>query len=210
MSYKTIAAIGLIMMVSLLTSCSSNKVQTASYPEYTGIGNTGPRIVNKVEDEIDDCEQMELDAPAGEWRAYASSIDEDRDFARQQALLFAKAELISRIEALTLNVFKGYRDKVKGNGIVTSGTDLKQDVGSMSELMVRNCKILCSKRYRLSDGTYECAVCISVPATEVEQIVGAAVKAEDERQKVEHNAEQFRKSYSEDYKEFRERQKNNR
>lgn len=206
--YNAMVAAAMILMVPALCSCGAKKVQTASYPEYTGAGNTGTHTVTKVEEQLDECELMALEAPAGEWRAYGSAVDEDRDFARHQALLFAKAEMVSRMEALTLNVMKAYRGKVKSNGRAASEADIKQDVGSLSERVVENCAILCSKRYRLSDGTYECAVCIGIPTTDVEKITGAAVLSEDERQKVEFNAEQFRNSYAEELKAFRERQKN--
>lgn len=53
----------------------------ASYPEYTGEGNTGSKRVTKVKEMIDECEKLSLEAPSGELRAYASAIDEDRDFA---------------------------------------------------------------------------------------------------------------------------------
>lgn len=199
----------MMLLLPLIESCGSKKVVEASYPEYTGAGNTGPKTVTRVEEDIDDCEQMALDAPAGELRAYASATDEDRDFARQQAILFAKAELASQIEALTLNVMKAYRAKIKSNGRSSSEADIKQDVGSMSEQTINNCKVICSKRYRLSNGTYECAVCISVPSADVEKVVGATVLSDDERLKVEFHAEQFRNSYADELRAFREKQKNN-
>lgn len=211
MKLNLVTAIAAVCLLASATACgSSKKVPTASYPEYTGTGNTGTRVVTKVEEEIDECEQEALNAPASEWRAYASAIDEDRDFARQQAVIFAKAEMASQIESLTLNVMKAYRGKVKANGRSTSEADIKQDVGSMAEQNLTNCRIICSKRYRLGDGTYECAVCISMPSDEVEKVVGATVLGDDERQQVEFNAQQFRSSYADELKAFRERQKEGR
>lgn len=189
-----IAAAALIM--STLGACSSSKQPVASYPDYTGVGNTGTRMVNRVEDKQDECELEALNAPADEWRAYGSAIDEDRDFARHQAVLFAKAEMISSIKSLTLNVAKGYRAKIKANGLAASEADIKEDAGSMAEQMLENCRIICSKRYVLSDGTYECVVCISVPAKNVEMIAGNAVLNDDARMKVEFDAKQFRDAYT--------------
>lgn len=197
------------LLVAALSSCgSSRKVPVASYPDYTGAGNTGTRMVTKVEEQIDECEQMAIDAPASELRAYASAVDEDRDFARQQAVLFAKAEMASQIESLTLSVMKGYRAKVKSNGRTASESDIKQDVGTMAEQTLENCRIICSKRYRLGDGTYECAVCISVPSEEVEKVIGATVLSDDERQNVEFNAEQFRRSYADELRAMRQSRQN--
>lgn len=203
-------SVAMILLLPILESCGSKKVVAASYPEYTGAGNTGPKTVTRIEEETDECEEMALNAPANEFRAYASAVDEDRDFARQQAILFAKAELVSQIESVTLNVMRTYRAKVKANGKSTSEADIKQDVGSMAEQTLNNCKVICSKRYRLSNGTYECAVCISCPSAEVEKIAGATVLTDDERMNVEFHAEQFRNSYSDELKAFRERQQQNR
>lgn len=201
---------GALLLSANLVSCSSSKQPVASYPDYTGAGNTGTRMVNKVEDKLDECEQESLNAPADEWRAYGSAVDEDRDFARQQAVLFAKANLIDQMQSLTLSVSKAYRGRVKANGLAASEADIKQDVGSMAEQMLENCRIICSKRYVLSDGTYECVVCISVPAKNVEMVAGNAVLNDDARMKVEFNAKQFRDTYADELAKFRQNQANNR
>lgn len=187
----------------IFSSCGGSKVAVASYPEYTGKGNTGTKKVTKVKEEIDECEEQSLNAPAGELRAYASAIDEDRDFARQQAVLFAKAQLVSDIEALVKNVMTGYRGKTKKDGVSTSSSDIKQDVSSMAESVVEGCKVICSNRYALSDGTYECSVCISVVSPDVEKVAGVAVLTEDEKLGVEFEAEKFRESYKEELEKFR-------
>ena len=193
----------------MLSSCgSSKKVATASYPEYTGVGNTGTKKVTKVKDEIDECEEKSLQASSGELRAYGSAIDEDRDFARQQAVLFAKGQMVSDIEALVLNVMKGYRGKTKKDGVSTSSSDIKQDVGLMAEGIVNDCRIICSNRYALSDGTYECSVCIAVGTPDVEKIAGAATLSEDEKLGVEFEAQKFRDSYKEELEKFRQQKAN--
>lgn len=201
---RLIFPIILVLMLSMTTvSCGSNKVAKASYPEYTSKGNTGTRTVTKVKEELDECEQEALNAPANELRAYASAIDEDRDFARQQAVLFAKANLVDQIESIVLNVMKGYRGKIKANGKASSEADIRQDAGSFAESVVENCRIICSNRYRMSDGTYECTVCISVPAEGAEKAAGATVLTNDERLGVEFHEEQFRESYREGLERFR-------
>lgn len=194
--------------MGLMNVSCSKKVVAASYPEYTGEGNSGGKKVTKVKEEIDECEQMALDAPETEFRGYASAIDEDRDFARQQAVMLARADIASQIENLTLSVIKGYRATVKANGVRSSESDIKQDVGSMAEETLKSSKVICSNRYRLGDGTYEVSVCVSVPAETVEKIAGATTLSDDERMKVEFNAEQFRKSYADELKAFRESRKN--
>lgn len=191
-------------------SCGSSKVQKASYPEYTSAGNTGPRTVGKVKEDLDECEIESLNEPTNEFRSYGSAIDEDRDFARHQAVLFAKASLADRIESIVLNVIKGYRNKIQVNGKVANEADIKQDVGSMAEQVIANCRIICSNRYRLSDGTYECSVCISIPAIDAEKIAGAVTINDDERMGVEFREQQFRESYREELERFRQQQKERR
>ena len=192
------------LLVSLgFSLCGGSKIAVASYPEYTGEGNTGTKKVSKVKEEIDECEELSLNAPAGELRAYASAVDEDRDFARQQAVMFAKAQLVSDIEALVLNVMKGYRGKTKKDGVSTSSADIKQDVGLMAENVVEGCTVVCSNRYALSDGTYECSVCISITSPDVEKVAGVATLTEDEKLGVEFEAEKFKDSYKEELEKFR-------
>lgn len=209
---NSILALAVITAMSLLTvSCgSSKKVPVASYPEYTGTGNTGTRTVTKVKEEIDECEEQSMDAPASEMRAYASGISENRDFARQKAAAFARADIATQIESLALNVIKGYRGDTQLNGKKSNEEDIKQDIGSFTEQMIKGSKIICSNRYRLSDGTYECSVCVAVPSSEVETIVGAAALSNDERLGVEFDAERYRKAYAEKLEEFRRHQKEGR
>ncbi len=197
-------------LMTTCNSCGSSKIQKASYPEYTSVGNNGTRTVGKVKEELDECELESINEPANEFRAYASAVDEDRDFARQQAVLFAKANLVDRLESMVLNVMKGYRGKIQANGKSSSEADIRQDVGSMAERVVENCRIICSNRYRLSDGTYECSVCISIPAGDAEKIAGATTLTEDERVGVEFHEQQFRDSYREELERFRQQQKERR
>ncbi len=199
-----------LSLMATCNSCGSSKIQKASYPEYTSTGNNGPRSVSKVKEDLDECELESLNEPANEFRAYASAIDEDRDFARQQAVLFAKGALVDRLESMVLNVMKGYRGKVQANGKALSEADIRQDVGTMSERVIENCRIICSNRYRLSDGTYECSVCVSIPATDAEKIAGAVTLTEDERAGVEFHEQQFRDSYREELERFRQQQKERR
>ncbi len=195
----------LIAPCLLLSSCGSKK-STSAYPDYTGRGT----VPTRVEEVTDECKEMALNAPASELRASGSAISSNRDFGTHQAVLYAKAALVAQIESLTLNVMKAYRSDTRSNGKMTNEEVVKQDVGAMSEQTIENCKVICSKVYRLSDGTYECNVCVSIPARDVEQAIGATVLTDDERLKVEFNAEQFRNSYADELKAFREKQMNNR
>lgn len=210
MKKLTVCAIAALFVSLTFISCGSHKTTQAPYPAYTTGENIGSRPVTKVKEELDECETESLNEPANEFRSYGSAIDEDRDFARHQATLFAKAALADRIEALVLNVIKGYRDKVKVHGKSETASDIKQDIGSMAERVIENCRIICSNRYRLSNGTYECSVCISIPAIDAEKVAGAVTINDDERLGVEFREQQFRDSYREELERFRKQQKEKR
>lgn len=198
----------LTILLSLnFVSCGSKKVVAASYPEYTSQGNTGPRQVGKVKEDIDECELASNNEPANEYRSYGSAIDEDYDFARHQAVLSAKAALADRIQTQVINVMHQYRAKVQGNGKIANEGLVKQDVMSMADQVLENCRIICSNRYRLSDGRYESTVCISIPSKTAEQVAGAAVMNDDERMGVEFHAQEFQNSYQDDLEKFRQKMK---
>lgn len=210
MKNLTVSVIAALLMSFVFVSCGSKKAVQSTYPEYTSRGNTGVRTVSKVKEELDECETESLNEPTTEWRSYGSAIDEDRDFARHQATLSAKAALADRIEATVLNVIQRYREKLKTHGKTENSDDVKQDIGTMADRVIENCRIICSNRYRLSDGTYECSVCISIPAIDAEKVAGAVTINDDERLGVEFREEQFRDSYREELERFRKQQKEKR
>ncbi|MDE5880944.1 MAG: hypothetical protein K2H60_04380 [Muribaculaceae bacterium] len=211
MKKKILTLISLLVMVMSFTSCEAKKkVTKASYPEYTSQGNNGPRRVERVKEESDECELASLNESSNEYRSYGSAIDEDYDFARHQAVLSAKAALVDRLQTSVINVMKNYRAKTQANGKIANEGLVKQDIGSMAERVLENCRVICSNRYRMSDGTYESTVCISIPATTAENVVGAAVLNDDERLGVEFHAEQFRDSYRDDLERFRQQMKEGR
>lgn len=207
MRQLTLAIVAGLALSLFSVSCGSKKVAVASYPEYTGIGNTGTRSTQEVKEENDECQEQAFNAPAGEFRAFASAVSEDPDFARQKAAAFARAELANQIETLTLNVMKGYRGDTKYNGKLSNEEDIKQDVGQMAEQTLKSSKIICSNKYRRNDGTYRCTVCVSVPSQQVEMVSGAVALSDDERLGVEFREQQFRNSYKDELEAFRKRQK---
>lgn len=208
MKRQFLTVISLLLVVISFTSCEAKKkVTKASYPDYTSQGNNGPRRVDRVKEEVDECELASVNEPNNEYRSFGSAIDEDYDFARHQAVLSAKAALVDRMQSEVINVMKNYRAKTQANGKIANEGLVKQDIGSMAERVLENCRIICSNRYRLSDGTYESTVCISIPAATAENVAGAAVLNDDERLGVEFHAEQFRDSYRDQLERFRQQMK---
>ncbi len=199
---KTLLIILAVLMIPCISfSCAARKKNKT--PDFSN--SKVPTRVQK--EERDECQIAADNEPSDEFRAYGSGISSTRDFARHKATLFAKAELTSRLSSQMLNVMKAYRNDMGIGEKTLNEDDIKEDIGSMSEQVIENCRIVCSDIYRLSDGTYECVVCVSIPASKAEAISGAAAMNEDERTKVEFHEDQFRKSYREELEEFRKLRK---
>ncbi len=198
--------IAALLLPCLSIPCAAKKKVKNNYPQFT-TQSSNQKATRVQKEDIDECEEASMDEPANEFRSYGSAVDEDRDFARHQAIRYAKAALVDRLESMVLNVMKGYRNKIQAANKKWNEADIKQDVGTMSERVLENCKVVCSTRYRLSDGSYECSVCVAIPATMAETVAGAAALNEDERVGVEFHEEQFRNSYREELENFRKMQK---
>lgn len=188
----------LVIITALMLPCVS--ISCAAKKKVKNTSNIPTRV---QKEERDECQKEADNEPSDEFRAYGSGISNTRDFARHKATLFAKAELVARLNSQMLNVMKAYRNDLGLGEKSLNENDIKEDIGMMSEQEVENCRIICSDIYRLSDGTFECVVCVSIPAAKAEVISGAAAINEDERTQVEFHEDQFRKSYREELEEFR-------
>lgn len=186
-------------------SCAAKKKVKDKYPQYTTqSGNQKAKRAKK--DDIDKCEEESMNAPVSEFRAYGSAVDDDRDFARHQAVLSAKAALADQLESMVMDVMRSYRNKIQTSTKKWNEADVKQDIQSMAGTVIENCRVICSERYVMSDGSYECSVCVSVPAKMTETLAGATALNDDERMGVEFHEEQFRDSYKDQYEAFRKMQ----
>lgn len=198
----TFCAMFALTFAGLLCSSCRTKTAYAPYPNYAGTPQQFPAN-NKVEEELDDCEKESMQMEGDLLRAYGSAIDHDRDFARQSAAANARAQMASDIEALVTNIFKNYRSTTTKDATSTSSADRQQDITSIAEQVISRTTIICSKRYRLPDGRYECAVCIGMVQS-AEEAVENAVLSEDKKLGVRFDAEQFRKSYKEELERYRQ------
>ena len=73
---------------------------------------TNGKVQREKKDDIDKCEEESMNPPAGEFRAYGSAVDDDRDFARHQAVLSAKAALADNLETMVMDVMRKYRAQI--------------------------------------------------------------------------------------------------
>lgn len=198
--------IGILLLSGSIsfTSCGSKQTVVQPYPNYTTVPQpTAPaRQQQRVEEEIDDCEKESMKMEGDLLRAYGSAIDYDKDFARQIAATNARAQMASDIKALVTNIMRNYRGTTRKNDSSTSEGDTQQDIISIADEVISRTSIICSKRYRLSDGRYECTVCISMMGS-MEEEVGGAILTEDQKIGVQFNAEQFRKAYQEELARYR-------
>ncbi|MDE6794104.1 MAG: hypothetical protein K2J63_02230 [Muribaculaceae bacterium] len=207
MKKKILTLISLLVIVMSFTSCGAKKIVKHSYPDYTSQGYKGSQKVTEVKEDIDECEMESINEPPTEIRSYGNAISESYDFARQKAILSAKAALIARLETNVVTVMKNYREDTQVNGKLANEEQVKQDIGEMAERVLENCRVVCSNRFRLSDGTYKSAVCIAIPAATAEKIAGAAVLSDDERLGVQFHAKEFQDSYRDELERFRQQMK---
>ena len=178
MKRNVIISLLILSLAGFMGSCRSKKITQQSYYDYTGQGNTGPRTFSKEHEEKDQCEIESLNEPAEEYRSYGSAIDEDRDFARQMAVFNAKVALAQRVEEEMIATIISYKEHKQQAGIASNEQDTKTRAASKAKTTLTNCRIICSERFRISDGTYECVVCIATPAFQVDQAAKAFVAEE--------------------------------
>lgn len=202
----SLSVITLLLFGSLaFTSCGSKQAATNPYPNYTARAAPATPATSqsqRVEEEIDDCEKESMKMEGGLLRAYGSAIDYDKDFARQIAATNARAQMASDIKALITNVMKNYRSTTRQNNASTSSADVQQDITSIAEETITRTSVICSKRYKLADGRYECSICIGM-VKPIEEEVGGLVLSEDKKLGVQFDAEQFRKAYQEELERYR-------
>lgn len=194
MKKNIIVSILILSLAGFLGSCKSKQIIKQSYSDYTGQGNTGPKTFSKNHEEKDPCEIESLNEPADEYRDYGSAINADRDFARQIAIFNAQVSLTRRIQSEMMAIFKSYKEMTQKDGIVKDEQDIEARAASKAKACLSNLKILCSERYRISDGTYEQVVCVSIPAVQVETAAKAFVTQEVEAEGGKLQEDAYQKS----------------
>lgn len=208
---KQIFVMAVATAALVLSSCStSKKPVVTNAPQWTTQQPTQAAKPSKIkiEEEISECERLSWDVSDGKLKAYASAIDGDRDFARQQATTLARGELASEIKALVTNVMKIYRGSTTRNGVGTSSRNAEQTVDLIAEECMANTAVVCSKRYVVNNG-YEYEVCVAMIGT-IEDAAKKAVLSEDSALKVKFDEQKFRESYQEELARYRQQKEANR
>lgn len=188
-----------------MSSCGSQKqVVYQPYPNYTTPQGQpiAQKTVTREEEEIDECEKKSMEMEGDLLRAYGSAIDLDKDFARQSAVANARAQMATDIKALVGNIYKNYRATTTRNNVSTASADRQQDIYQMAEEVISRTTVICSKRYKLGDGRYECSVCISMVGS-AQSTIEKGIMSEDAKLGVRYDAEQFRKSYKEELEAYK-------
>lgn len=181
------------------TSCTAKKNLNSS---------KDPEKITRVKEDIDKCEEMSNDISDGKLKAYGSAIDQNRDFARQSAILNARGELAASVKALVTNVFKTYRSTVTSEELTSSQANRNQTIDLMAQEVISNSTVLCSERYALSNGTYEYVVCIGM-VVKMEEKAKEVILGQDEILKVQFNEQNFRDAYKKELDAYKEQKKAN-
>ncbi len=194
MKRNIIVSLLILSLAGFVGSCISKKMIKQSYYDYAGQGNTGPKTFSKDREELDACEKESLNEPADEYRGYGSAINADRDFARQMAVFNAEVALTKRIQDELIATMESYKEFTQKDGIARDEQEVKAHAASKSKSALSNLRIICSERFRISDGTYECVICVSVPAIQVETASKAFVSEEVELQGGKLQEDAYKKS----------------
>lgn len=187
-----------LTIFSMSFSCLAIGNSAMSQTSYNSIGNSSSKTqVDKEKINLDECEEESMREPLNELRAYASAVDDEREFAREEAILLAEAALVERMESLVESTMERYQHKVKVDGATLNQKEIVKDVKSQAQREIKNWKIICSNLYRLSDGNYEYHICVSIPNSIPETIIRTAIINESDRKSVKINKEALEKSYQE-------------
>lgn len=191
----------------MCASCGTQKKTAASSAAPQWTAQDTKNRPQRIEEELDECEKMSMDISDGKLKAYGSALDADRDFARQQATVLARAQLASDIKALVTNVMRIYRASTTKNDNATSSRRAAQTADQMAEECIVNSAIICSKRFVVGD-KYESVVCVGMRGT-LEDAVKKAVLSDDEALQVEFDEKRFRESYKEELERYRQEKEAN-
>ena len=195
-----------LTILGMSFSCSAIGNAAMSQTSYNSIGNSSSKTrVEKEKIDLDECEEESMREPSNELRAYASAVDDEREFAREEAILLAEAALVERIESLVESTVERYQHKIKVDGNTLNQKEIVKDVKSRAVREIKNWKIICSNLYRLSDGNYEYHICVSIQNSIPETIIRTAIINESDRKGVKIN----KVALDESYKEARKREKEN-
>lgn len=203
------------MAAMIACSCGAAKKTSSTTPQYvTPSSQETKPTVTKVKEEIDECEEKSYDWSDGCMKAYASAINPDRDFARTNATLNARAELSASISTLVTNVIKSYRASVAKDTPTkaTYEASISQTADAMAQEQMAYTHVVCSNRYQINDANtlcYEVSVCVAM-SNQIENVCKKAVEqlSNEDVLGVKFNEEQFRKSYQEELEAYRQSKMN--
>lgn len=205
---KKIFVLAAVATAFTMASCGSTKsvvVSNPTTPQWTSQSTSSSKPQRQLV-EISDVERMSFDVSDGKLRAFASAQDPDRDFARQQAVASAKAQLASDMKALLTNILDIYRGTTKKNNLSTSERDSEQKIEMIAEEYVTNCSVIGSQLYMIGD-VYEYEVCVAQIGT-IDEAAEKLVLSEDAVLGVRFNEQQFCESKAAALERYRQEKAN--
>lgn len=204
---KTLLSVTFGLSCLLLASCGGTKTIANSYPQYGnnrhGMSQT---VLEDDRQEIEDSPMQILvnNCPENELRALGIAKDFELGYAMTYAERNGKAKLARQISELVLAIGHDYRSRTqKNNDYGVQGFN-KDDVQAATEQLIKDMKIVGSKKYKTKDGKYEVEVCVSIPRQNVEVMAGGTIMTEDEKLGLQFEQNEFEKDLEKNMERFRQ------
>lgn len=157
--YLTLIASVAISAFSI--SCAASRSQGTSH---------STQKIEVTEEDENECEREARYVPRGEFRAYSVGVSPRRNVAKEKAVLSAKGEIIKDMKGYVKSAGTLYEKEIGSGYDINSVQEYENAVSSYAEGVLENCKVICSKVYKIKKGDkelFECHVCVSVPYYEV-------------------------------------------
>ncbi len=189
-----------ILGIALMTACGGSKKVAQVYPDK----ETSP---TRVKIEKEECEEETLKNSKGNLRGYGVGTSQDKMFARDQASMNARNEILNQIETTASNMIERYNQQHQAsseNGLNRDETGrIKTMVRSLAEETLVGARVICSNTYMIG-ASYEVHVCIELTG---ENFVAKLHSNLTQNQKlmIDYEAEKFKEDFNAELEEYRKR-----
>lgn len=170
----------LLLSALLFVSCRSSK----KFAEDTASGE------NRKAFDVPCAEYTSNTSEA--FRATASSISPNFQFAKDKALALARSALAQKIETSVNTVFDIYANQYDVNNKNDFSEITKTITSQETQKKLSNLSVTCEKSFTLSSGKYEVWVGLEMPIDNIGQSIHDQVSADD-RIKMQFEYEKFKK-----------------
>ena len=189
------------VMTSVLLTFSCGTQQNLSSTQQQLISANSPQRV-KVEQE--ECEKLTYEE-SDFFRGYGVAKSADKMFARNQASMLARNEIVNAVKTTGSNTIKRMREnyaKINEKGITNDGLGKTVEmIGSIAEEELVGAKIIKSNVYKIGN-EYEVHVCVELTKVDMSQKIFNSLP-DEEKILIDYKYDKFNKEFKSDLEEYR-------